>query len=349
MKKLLLFICLFFSLTASQAQDVPEVQKTLVSKISADWCPPCGTWGWNLFHDIITDNDEKAVLMAVHHSGGLETPTSDAFANNFEIFGQPRFYLGNADQSVSAGNTITKRTQIQNMIETMSTQAPVANAGMIAILNGNELTVNTKTRFFQEADGEYYLGVYIIDDGHVGFQSQQGANAEHERLLRKGLSENHFGQLLMNGTISSGQEFTNSFSTTLESTWNVEKLEVATIIWKKDNDSYQFVNTNSTTNFEMATPTEELFGAYHFLLSVQPNISDSRVNVAVEMPQASSSKVDLQLFNQQGQIVKNVYSGNLSAGTHNFQINRTEVGSAGLYFLVMTNENAIKTEKIIFN
>jgi len=81
MKKVLLPICFFFAFLTAQAQEVPEVQKTLISKISADWCPPCGTWAWDLFHDLVNDNDNQAVLMAVHHSGGLETPTSNAFAN----------------------------------------------------------------------------------------------------------------------------------------------------------------------------------------------------------------------------------------------------------------------------
>ena len=348
MKKVLLPICLFFGLFSLSAQEVPEVQKTLVSKISADWCTPCGTWGWDFFHDLIEDNDEQAVLMAVHHSGGLETPTSDAFATNFNIFGQPRFFLVNADQLVSSGNSALKRAEIKTAIEAGAAISPLANAVLIATLDGDQLMVNTKTRFFQNAEGEYYIGVYIIDDGYVGFQATRGNNAEHERVLRVGLSDNHFGELIMNGSIASGQEFDHSFSTTLDSNWDTEKLEVAIIIWEKEGNTYNFINTHSTTEFETATSTEGLFGSNNFLnMSVQPNISDVQVNVRLDLP-ASANNLELQLVNLQGQIVRSVFRGSLTAGEHQFEINRAELGLSGMYFIIAKHEQEVITEKVYF-
>ncbi|MEM9821494.1 MAG: Omp28-related outer membrane protein [Bacteroidota bacterium] len=348
MKKVLLPICLLFSLLTVQAQDVPEVQKTLISKISADWCPPCGTWGWNLFHDIIVDNDEEAILMAVHHSGGLETSTSGALADNFGITGQPRFYLGNMDQNVTFGNTTTKQTEIKNNVSANFAQSPLANAGLTATLDGLDLTVNTKTRFFGDADGEYYIGVYIIDDGHIGFQSQQGSNAEHERLLRDGLSDNAFGDLITNGSVSAGTEFTHNFSGTIDASWDPEKLEIATIIWRKNGNTYEFVNTHSTTQFETATPTEELFGSYHFLsMAVQPNISDAQVNVRLDLAETTSN-MQLQLINLQGQVVRNIYTGTLNSGQHDFTIHRSEVAQAGLYLLTARSEKGVLSQKVVF-
>jgi len=222
-------------------------------------------------------------------------------------------------------------------VENAFTQSPVANAGLIATLNGLEVTVTTKTRFFQNADGEYYVGVYIIDDG-----------AQHERLLRNGFSDNHFGELIMNGAISSGTEFTHSFTGTINSTWDPEKLEVATIIWQKVGNGYQFVNTHSTTEFATATPTEELFGSYHFIsMAVQPNISDSQVNVRLDLPEAASD-LHLQLVNLQGQVVKNIFSGSLNSGAHDFVIDRSAVSQAGLYLISAKSEKGISNKHVVF-
>jgi len=84
----------FLLLTLSgYSQEAPQTQSALVTKISATWCPPCGGWGWDLFHDLVVDNEAKATLLAVHHSGNLLTPTSGALADNFMISGQTMMLL----------------------------------------------------------------------------------------------------------------------------------------------------------------------------------------------------------------------------------------------------------------
>ena len=46
------------SLTIGFSQDVPEVQQSLITKITATWCPSCGGWGWTFFENILADNDD---------------------------------------------------------------------------------------------------------------------------------------------------------------------------------------------------------------------------------------------------------------------------------------------------
>jgi len=238
MKKNLLFLFVLLFTLQAQAQEVPEVQKSLVTKVTATWCINCGTWGWSLFEGILEDNAEKALIVANHYSGDLDNPTAEDIASNFNATSQPRFVLDNTDQSASSGSAATKRTEIKNQIDANFLLSPVVNAGLDVILDGNQLIVNTKTKFFQAATGEYYVGVYIIENGVVNFQSGQGMNAAHKNIMRTGMSTGTFGDLVMNGNINMGMEFDHDFSIMLNSAWNVDNLEVATIVWKKDADKY---------------------------------------------------------------------------------------------------------------
>ena len=71
----LLIACLFAM--QAIAQQVAQVQRSIVTKRTADWCPNCGTYGWTYFKDAIEQNGDKAVFIAAHYSGGLAAPAAN--------------------------------------------------------------------------------------------------------------------------------------------------------------------------------------------------------------------------------------------------------------------------------
>ena len=86
MKHLVWLICLcFFQANVINAQQVSDKQWSLIHERTADWCPNCGSWGWDLKTKLIEKLDKKnVVFMASHHSGGLSNPTSVEFGKNFD-------------------------------------------------------------------------------------------------------------------------------------------------------------------------------------------------------------------------------------------------------------------------
>jgi len=185
MKKIftLIFLSSLFS-TSFFAQEVPEVQRPLLTKISATWCPPCGGWGWTMMENMVIDNDEKATLIVAHHDGQLVTAAGDAFSTNFNSPYQPFFYMYNDDLGATPGNAAAKRTEIKDLVDVEAAKSPMVNAGMILTLDGTSLQIDTKTKFFQATSGEYYLGIYAVENEVVNFQQGQGNNAIHEKVLR---------------------------------------------------------------------------------------------------------------------------------------------------------------------
>ncbi len=333
-KKAILFlasIALCFSLTA---QEVPEVQKSLISKVAATWCSNCGSWGWTFFEDLIADNSANAQLMTIHHSGDLANPTAQALTDNFNVNYQPRFILNNDNQSVNTSNMATKRTEIANQVAANAAQSPMANVGLTVTINNNELTIHTLTRFFQDASGEYYLGLYLVEDGIVHYQASIGNGAVHKHVLRGSVGNNHFGEMVLSGNITAGMEAAQTYVATLNQAWNVDNLSVAAVLWKKEGDSYQFVNTNSTNTFETPSNTTDPVAA-NWQLSVQPTVSTGKGGtIVVDLPN-SSNNFELKLYDQLGQLVEVIHQGTLTAGQHRFDVNT--VLDAGFYQVVSTD------------
>ena len=99
MKKVLLSLVLihFSILLMGQDITIPESQKTLITKKTADWCPFCGQWGWGLFKGMLTDNEEDALVIATHYSGDLKNDDAEAISDNFGGFYQPIFFVNGKD------------------------------------------------------------------------------------------------------------------------------------------------------------------------------------------------------------------------------------------------------------
>lgn len=343
-----IFILITFFTFQTQAQDVPEQQQVLISKVAATWCPPCGGWGWDLFDNLIIDNEQKAVLLVAHHSGDLTNSTAEDFSDNFEAPYQPYFYVNTTDQGASSGNVENNRIAIKEAVDNAYTVAPIANAGMnlSASTDVTQMQIAVKTKFFQDASGEFYLGVYPVESGIVNNQQGQGPEAIHEKILRPAITPGSFGELLVNGDVTAGTEFTHSYTTTLNGSWDLDHLEVVAIIWEKVNDKYEVVNVNSADEIFVLTKVEDLAIAGADM-EVQPTIirDQGQINITLEQPIEGAQ---IQLFDLMGRQVSTLHKGNLAIGAHNISIDNT-TNYSGVYFVVLSsNEDKVLTRKVIF-
>ncbi len=349
MKKLFtpFFALLFLFALSAKAQDVAQVQKSVITKRTATWCPYCGTWGWELFEGLIEDNSEKAVLIAAHFGGSqLETTTSAEYLANLGGAGQPRFFLNNELQSASASTIDDTRAAIKQQVDANYLLEPVANSGSYSSFDGTTLNIQTRTVFFQEAQGEYYLGVYLIEDGVLNSQAGQSGEVMHHYVMRDAATDNTFGVLLGSGTISANTEFTHNFSADI-SGYVPENLDVVTIIWRKEGSTYYFVNAWSEdagneppSGLAGNTPLPTL------LLKTLENGQSYRLELQSDKPLA---RVQIALFDSNGRQLRQLHEGSLPAGSSSFEINRGNL-PAGLYFIKLQTPNGKpQTLKVYFS
>jgi len=345
MKNNTLFTIAFLLLSLTgYSQEAPETQSVLITKIAASWCPPCGGWGWTTFHDLIADNDDKATLLAIHHSGNLLTPTSGAFAENLDPPYQPWFFVNNTDQDINNANSASKRIEIKNQVDMAADASPIVNTGILATTDNNEITVTTKTKFFQDADANYFLGVYLVEDGRVSFQSGQGNDAVHEQLLVTKFTATTFGEQLSSGSVSANTEMEHSFTLAIDPAWNLENLEIATIIWKEENGVYLYENSNDSDEIAVVTNTDNISEAV-FDLSVEPTVLSDRSTINFET--YDNDFVKINIFDQAGRLVTPVFDGNLAAGRHGYTVERSDLAAAGLYYVRIETAAGISTAEMV--
>ncbi len=341
---LLLSTCLSFSTVF--AQEVPEVQSTILTKITATWCPNCGDWGWTFFKEIIEDNTGKATFISAHHSGDLVSSAGSALSDNFNAPYQPYFYAGNVDLGVSSGNASQKRQEVKDIVDANALVSPLANVGLEATLSPDgEIVLNYNAKFFQETEGAYYLGLYILEHEVVANQTSIGPNAVHSYVMRGAITSEDLGFLLTDGTINAEASFSGTETYTLSSSWNADNISIAGIIWEKVGETYEFVNVNEISEF--GTPVSVNFISPEVLdVQLNPTLATSSTLLNINLNE-SSLDLNIQVYNTNGQVVKQVFEGTLNSGPTSFEIAANELG-AGIYFVnIQTANGAITTKKLI--
>jgi len=88
---------------------------------------------------------------------------------------------------------------------------------------------------------------------------------------------------------------------------------------------------------------EDLLSDLNF--SIRPNPVDESALISFNLDK--SNFVKITIYNVVGQEVLNLLNSNLSAGSHSYSVQRTELGSAGVYFVKTTVGNQTMTKKLI--
>lgn len=339
-KGLLFFVFVSFCGLGLQAQEVAQVQQSLITKRTATWCPYCGTWGWDFFNALETNVSDKAVLVAAHFGGSsLENVVSLAWVDNLGGSSQPRFFVDNEMQSVNSGNQGTALVVIKDKVSANAAKQPVANVGMQTSWSGSDLSVQTKAKFFQSAEGAYYLGIYLVEDKVLANQAGQSGQVEHSRILRGSVTGTEFGELLAEGNIAAGTEFDKAYSLD-PAVYEIDNLDLVGVIWKKEGSKYLAVNVwkiDAKPTVTSAAEAKKLPGS----AVLQPNPAkggDVFISLRLDSPQ----ECEIFLFNAPGQQVGQIFSGQLAAGEHQILISSGLLNYPGAYTVkIQTAKGAV--------
>jgi len=207
----------------------------VMSKVTADWCPSCGSWGWELMEELKSEfEDGPGFVLGVHHSGDLSNPTSEWWKDVLNSSGQPRFYMNNERLSVSSGNW---SDEIDNVVtqaaDLLATGGSVDFSHDRILMEGQTLNVPVNVSAFP-SNGEYYIGNYVYEDNVVAFQSQQGSDASHPNVLRSTMGPDYPGNIITaNGVME--------FIMDIPSEWNRDELGVLTVAWEKNGDNFNIL------------------------------------------------------------------------------------------------------------
>lgn len=307
MKQLLLF--LFFVPTFLFAQvDVPETQGVLVTKRSADWCPPCGGWAWDMFDTLVYNGPDNLFAWTLHHSGGLNNDAANVLDDGvYNASYQPRIFVNNTDINATNITWPTQVEDIQTDAANVANQTPPAQSGIEVTPTGtaNVYRVNASAKFFDaSATGNFTYALYLVQRNHTGYQAAQGQNAAHKHLIREILSDSDWGDALTPGeTLDVTLDFTSDYP--------AEDIVVVGVIWDGENGQYDFVNVNSAGVTESTTATVELNPS-----GAQLRVLGNGRQPRFELQLAQTATLQLDVFDALGRRVATPLRGTVGAGAH---------------------------------
>lgn len=349
---LLLFCWSTLAIQAQPAIEIPENQQPLITKISASWCPKCGSWGWDLMEGLIADNRQSSSLLTIHYSGNYKNDVAVKMATNFDFFGQPQFFINSQHVPVSFNNTADRRVEIREAVARLVAQPPLVQTGILAGTDDEFLHVATQTRFFQDTAGDYRLGIYLVERRFVGYQSghSNADEAEHKNLLRMSLTEGAFGEPIATGAVQQRSEMGITASIALaDLPYALDNIQILTIIWKAVGDRYEVINTNSTTelldNFTLTDVRRRVVP--DFTSRILPNVVAETAWVHLSLP-SRRDQIRLELWSADGRRLQTIYRGGLAAGEHRWPIYRADASAPGLYFLRIDDGRAQLSRRLIF-
>ena len=328
----LLFVPLFY---VNMNAQVPETHMALATPKTATWCEPCGEWGVESTEIMVEESMDKAVFIELHNSDDLSNTTNDAILADFPYTAYtPAWYVNglNVTYAVDGGGQIPTYTEqnVKSAIDSTYEVPPVANSIYEFTLSGNELTVNTQTKFFQSTEGDYYLAVYVVENDVDEDQDGAPANFLRDFTLRTGMTAgNHYGELVASGVIAAGTEYEDTYTVTLDNDWVQSHIWLATVIWQNNGGIYSYVNA-FTDYGRIAVGVEELVSAdFEIQLINNPAQYSAQLQVgAINYLE----NVQIQLTDLQGRILQTIYNGTMLEGNHIIDINLENI-SSGMYLV----------------
>lgn len=244
--------------TGGDGITVAEVNTALVIKHTGSVCPPCGGWGWTANEDIISTNKANAAFMSAYSQNFVAklfiTQTATDLDKAWGVTGYPTWSADGVlqlDRSNQGVNINGEKAKVKAEVEAHKAAAVVANTGFKTSFDGDKIVIDTKTKFFKAATGDYQLAVYVLEDGVVGAQSghPNTPNVSHHHVMRGAAilsgetSASTWGTLVASGNIAANTEVSKKFTLDVKG-FNKDNLEVVVVLWKKDLGKYVFVNAN---------------------------------------------------------------------------------------------------------
>ncbi len=350
--------------TAVDAQTPLKQNLAVVGKITANWCPPCGGWGWTLNDDVLTAGGANTTGLGIYSStrtDGSNNKFQNQAAYDLAAFitlgGYPSFSVNMkdiSDQNTNPDNTINTagiKTDAAADIAAFAAAPVVASTGMTYRISGNTVTVKTKTKFWEAASGTYNVAVYLVEDGALAPQAGKTGAVEHHNVLRTSMTASTWGEQIATGTIAKDAEFTKDFTFDLSgsitpahadqpSTWDKTKLVPFAVIYKI-NGSTSRDYVNGARHYEFPATIEATEAVNN--MAVYPNPAYGSTSVSFD--QANSANITINMIDNLGRTVYTSGVINANAGRTIHTINTANL-AAGIYNINIVSDNGISTQRV---
>ena len=301
MKKIQLLLLLLISISAfSQTLEVPQSKKALLFKATASWCSPCGYYHY-VTEEIYNEHSDSILFLNGHVAS---SDVGDNFSGDMHNLlngggGIPSYSLSGvelADWPPTVDMIIEEATNFFN-------EEITANIAFEYQINGNELTINSTTKFFQDITADkFYVGVMVLENNIL---VNQKVDEIYEEMIQHRIQRTVIGELndmgegkklwadeIASGDITSGTEINHSFTKTLDDVWDYDELNFIVVIWKRVADSFIALSAEDVGE-EITTGINTVENENSF--EIFPNPTNQTLNVRLNSQQNATVTITDQV------------------------------------------------------
>ncbi len=220
-----------------------QEQKTILYMYTATWCHSCGSWGDPAFETFLTQ--EPAIKCFTVQTNDDLTGTTDPYRAWLDQYwpygGTPNFVVG--DSAVE-----TNYYAAANIISATNGAAPIANAAISSTIEAGKIKIKGNMMMFEDGGtDEFYVAVYILEDGIVKQQTLDNGGSDpnriHNRVLREAMEGKPEG-VLIGSNLHKNDLKSFQGSITIDPTWVMANTRLIAIVWRKSADGFHFVNVS---------------------------------------------------------------------------------------------------------
>jgi hypothetical protein len=211
---------------------------------TATWCGPCGSHLDNT-QSAFENVKGSAVAMAFKDAfSEAQSPFADVLFDKLPGMFEIATSVPTLFQNFNAAAPATIAEHLESEV--------ILNGNYEIIFNGNEMTINTTTKFFKEYLGDVYLAPFIIVDSLVGYQNQHPNSPQtvHMKYVadvafpssRTSGSKYEWGYLVSTGVVKKGHQVNLQFKAEKRDHWKNHNISVGMVYFRKMGEKFIFLN-----------------------------------------------------------------------------------------------------------
>lgn len=225
--------------------------KPVLFDFTSTGCPGCGSWGGPTFESLISQEKNAIVPMAVHIKYGdkMITDASNAIAaNRTGQFYTPQLWVNNTIGMVLSGGRINGTESLASLnseIDAAQGRNPEIAVGISHASDEDNIAIRYKTKALTDLSGEYYVGIYVMENGINDRQSgNPNGSKDHNHVIRT-TNSGGFGTMIAQENLALDAENQGEITFEIKDDWNMNNLYATIIVWKKEGNNYVVVNANN--------------------------------------------------------------------------------------------------------
>lgn len=220
---------------------LPEQKsRTIVINFTSLTCGNCGSYGIPALISAYTNFPDDVIPLKVNTGDELSCSVGMLLSFSYNYSSIPYFVVGNQEGVFYSDLNSTIAGQIGG----------TCNAGLAGVfsVSGSTISIKTQVKFYAADQGEYYLAVYLMEDGLSAIQSGQGsAPYIHNKVLRgNAVGNSAHGELITNQNVPAGTIINKTYTAQVLDTWNPSNMYAALVLWKKIGNDWEYINACQT-------------------------------------------------------------------------------------------------------